>query len=89
MEETANGFTIAEVDLELRGPGEYFGTKQSGLPEFHIANILTDHEILLLARREAFRLVEEDPHLRLSRHASIRKYFLERFKEQLSFVRVG
>jgi ATP-dependent DNA helicase RecG len=89
MEETSNGFTIAEVDLELRGPGEYFGTKQSGLPELHIANILTDHEILQLARREAFRCVEEDPHLRHPDHSFMRKYFLERFKEHLSFVRVG
>jgi len=89
MEETSNGFTIAEVDLELRGPGEYFGTKQSGLPELRIANILTDQEILQIARREAFRCVDEDPHLRHPDHSSMRKYFLERFKDHLSFVRVG
>jgi ATP-dependent DNA helicase RecG len=89
IEKTTDGFAIAEVDLELRGPGEYFGTKQSGLPELRIANILTDHEILNLARREAFSLVEDDPQLRHPGHASMKKYFLERFKEHLSFVRVG
>ena len=53
MAKTSNGFIIAEKDLELRGPGELLGTKQSGLPEFRIGNIVRDQELLELARREA------------------------------------
>src|SRR5579871_39294 len=58
MVRTSNGFEIAETDLLLRGPGEFFGTRQSGDLGFHIANPLRDREILELARREAFALAE-------------------------------
>jgi len=53
MEQTSDGFLIAEKDLELRGPGELLGTKQSGLPEFRIGNIVRDQQLLEQARREA------------------------------------
>src|SRR5438876_8177124 len=58
MVRTSNGFEIAETDLQLRGPGEFFGTRQSGDLGFHIANPLRDRELLDLARREAFSLAE-------------------------------
>lgn len=89
MAETDDGFRIAEVDLELRGAGEYFGTRQSGMPGFRLANIVTDADILQAARSEAFSLVERDPHLSRSEHRSIRKEFEHVYKELLSFVRVG
>ncbi len=63
MVRTSNGFEIAEADLRLRGPGEFFGTRQHGLLGFHVANPLRDRELLELARREAFALAE-DPALR-------------------------
>ncbi|MGA8762137.1 MAG: ATP-dependent DNA helicase RecG [Candidatus Sulfotelmatobacter sp.] len=53
MVRTNDGFQIAELDLELRGPGEFFGTKQAGMPSFHIANLIRDRELLELAKREA------------------------------------
>jgi ATP-dependent DNA helicase RecG len=53
MAKTSNGFLIAEKDLELRGPGELLGTKQSGLPEFRIGNLVRDQQVLEQARREA------------------------------------
>ena len=56
---TNNGFEIAETDLQLRGPGEFFGTKQSGELGFHVANPLRDRELLELARKEAFALTDE------------------------------
>jgi ATP-dependent DNA helicase RecG len=56
MVRTSNGFEIAETDLLLRGPGEFFGTRQAGNLGFHIANPLRDKELLELARREAFAL---------------------------------
>ncbi len=59
--ESTDGFYIAEMDLKLRGPGEFFGTKQSGLPGLRIANILRDQEILEIARREAVDFVEHPP----------------------------
>jgi ATP-dependent DNA helicase RecG len=59
---TSNGFEIAEADLQQRGPGEFFGTRQSGELGFHVANPLRDKELLELARKEAFALVEDGPH---------------------------
>lgn len=59
MVRTSNGFEIAETDLQLRGPGEFFGTRQSGELGFHIANPLRDRDLLELARREAFHLVDD------------------------------
>jgi ATP-dependent DNA helicase RecG len=59
MVRTNNGFEIAETDLQIRGPGEFFGTKQSGEMGFHVANPLRDREFLEMARREAFAMVED------------------------------
>ena len=89
MLDTTDGFKIAEIDLELRGPGDFFGKRQSGLPELHIANLLTDGELLTLARHEAFQLIENDPHLRLPEHLPLRKHFQERMKDALALVQVG
>jgi ATP-dependent DNA helicase RecG len=89
MLETTDGFKIAEIDLELRGPGEFFGTKQSGLPSLQIANLMTDGDLLTLARREAFNIIATDPHLRLPTHQLLRKYFEERLRDAMSLVQVG
>ncbi len=59
MVRTANGFEIAETDLLLRGPGEFFGTRQSGDLGFHIANPIRDKDLLEVARREAFALADD------------------------------
>jgi ATP-dependent DNA helicase RecG len=61
MVETTDGFKIAERDLQIRGPGEFFGTKQSGLPSLKVANLLRDVSILESARREALSYVENSP----------------------------
>jgi ATP-dependent DNA helicase RecG len=59
MEETSDGFKVAEKDLELRGPGEVMGTRQSGVPAFRVGNLVRDYKILEMARREAdFMLTE-------------------------------
>jgi len=63
MEETGDGFMIAEADLLIRGPGDFLGTKQSGLPQFMFANLLRDLRILSEAREDAFELVRADPDL--------------------------
>ncbi len=58
MVRTQNGFELAEFDLQLRGPGEFFGTRQAGLPEFRVANLARDRDLLELAKREAARFVD-------------------------------
>ncbi|MBF0329614.1 MAG: ATP-dependent DNA helicase RecG [Nitrospirae bacterium] len=63
MVKTSDGFKIAEEDLEIRGPGEFFGTKQSGIPDLKVANLLRDGVLLEPARKEAFTLIENDPAL--------------------------
>src|SRR3990167_4708556 len=65
MLKTQDGFKIAEEDLEIRGPGEFFGTRQHGLPELKIANIVRDRGILEIAKNEAFDIVKRDRFLRL------------------------
>jgi len=63
MEQTSDGFKIAEADLTIRGPGDFLGTKQSGLPQFRFANLIRDARILSEAREDAFNLVKNDPEL--------------------------
>jgi ATP-dependent DNA helicase RecG len=58
MVETTDGFRIAETDLKLRGPGEFFGTRQTGIPAFRIANLIRDQKIMEWAKREASEFVE-------------------------------
>jgi ATP-dependent DNA helicase RecG len=66
-----DGLQLAEVDLELRGPGEYFGTRQSGMPDLRVAR-LTDVELISIAREEASRLLDTDPDLARPEHAPLR-----------------
>ena len=75
-----DGFKLAEADLELRGPGEFFGTRQSGMPDLHVAN-LSDLAVLSLARESADRIVREDPDLLLPEHQALRAK-LESFWER-------
>jgi ATP-dependent DNA helicase RecG len=89
MVQTTDGFKIAEVDLKLRGPGEFFGTRQSGLPALRIANLVDDTDLLTLARKEAFDLIKNDPHLRQKSNVCVRKHFEEEFREILELGNIG
>ena len=82
LERIHDGFQLAEVDLELRGPGDFFGTRQSGLPSLRMAHI-SDRELLEMARNEATRLMEEDPGLKSPEHAVIAAQ-VARFVDQAS-----
>ena len=70
LESSNDGFALAEADLRMRGPGEYFGTRQTGLPDLRVAK-LTDQALLLKARNFAERLLERDPHLRAPEHQTL------------------
>lgn len=80
MERTNDGFKIAEADLEMRGPGEFLGTKQSGLPGFRMANLVRDVKILQHARDAAFTLIEKDPLLSKPEHEPVKKKLDELLK---------
>jgi ATP-dependent DNA helicase RecG len=70
VEETIDGFELAEYDLKMRGPGEFFGTRQSGLPDLKLVK-LTDVKLLELARQEAQLIFEKDNYLELTQHRSL------------------
>jgi ATP-dependent DNA helicase RecG len=89
MVASQDGFRIAEADLELRGPGEFFGTRQSGLPEFRVADLLRDGPILEEARREAMAIVAVDPELRQPGHRGLREALLARWRGKLSLASAG
>ena len=73
MTTARDGFEIAEHDLAIRGPGELFGTRQSGLPPFLVADLMRDQELLALARRDAEAWIEENPSLGGERDALLKR----------------
>jgi len=87
MEKTNDGFIIAEEDLSIRGPGEFMGTRQSGLPDFRVANIIRDTRILSEARADAFSLIEKDPRLERHEHRLMKEVFLRRWGGRLDLVK--
>jgi ATP-dependent DNA helicase RecG len=89
MVRTQDGFRLAEVDLEIRGPGEFFGTRQSGLPEFRTAGLVTHARLLEEARQDAARLVAHDPGLRLPEHRALREALIARWRERLELASIG
>lgn len=89
MERTTDGFKIAEDDLALRGPGEFFGLRQSGLPDFRVAHILRDTSILMEARKEAFRVIQEDPELCLPSHEGLKEALISRWKGRMELATIG
>ncbi len=83
MQETNDGFVISEKDLKLRGPGDFFGTMQHGVPEFKVANLFTDMDLLKDAQECAKNILEEDPLLKEDQNSGIRKKIGELFKNKL------
>jgi ATP-dependent DNA helicase RecG len=85
--DSTDGFYISEMDLKLRGPGEFFGTKQSGLPSLRVANILRDGEILEVARREAVDFIARPPSEDELRRAVA--YIRDHWQRRYGLVTVG
>jgi ATP-dependent DNA helicase RecG len=89
MEATNDGFEIAEKDLELRGPGELFGTRQHGLLNLKIADLVTDGAILQTARQEAQALVQNDPILADSRNRLVKEMVSKAYGKQAGLIEIG
>ena len=79
LQNSTDGFKISEKDLELRGPGEFFGTKQHGIPELKIANLITDMDILKIAQKEAIRILELDPNLEQIEYKELKNEIRRKF----------
>jgi ATP-dependent DNA helicase RecG len=84
-----DGFAIAEEDLRIRGPGEFFGFRQWGMPEFRVANIVRDADLLQQARQEAFALLKTDPDLKAPAHQALREAMLRKWQEKLELGSVS
>jgi ATP-dependent DNA helicase RecG len=89
MVKSNDGFMMAEEDLRIRGPGEWFGLRQWGLPEFKAANLVRDADLLQQARRAATALLDEDPHLRASQHRTLKAGMLRRWQAKLDLGSVS
>ena len=86
---TNDGFQIAQADLDIRGPGEFLGARQSGLAPFKVADFQRDYELLRMAQRDAAEWIERDPDLSSDEHALLRRRLLKRFREAVGLVDVG
>ena len=90
MVRTQDGFELAELDLSLRGPGEFFGTRQAGLPEFRVANLLRDRQLLELAKQEAARFVDHpDEAVTESERARVRMQLKQAWQRKYGLVEAG
>ena len=89
MESTNDGFVISDEDLKLRGPGEFFGIRQSGFLKYKIANMITDGPILRKARESAFELVKFDPNLNQPENELIRIRFMNEYQDKLDQANIS
>lgn len=83
MQETNDGFVISEKDLELRGSGEFFGTKQHGIPEFKVANLFEDMDILKKAQNLAIKILDKDPNLEKEENRILRETIDKKFSGKI------
>lgn len=89
MQSTCDGFIIAEEDLKIRGPGEFFGTRQSGMPDLKIADIIRDAKIVQLARDEAQKIIRQDPGLRTPELLGLKQKVMEKFKGTDNYIKIS
>ncbi len=89
MVRTTDGFVIAEEDLKIRGPGEFFGTRQAGMPDLKVASLLRDARLLELARDEAFRIAKDDPALIKPEHQMLKQILQEKWRANLEMASIG
>ena len=84
-----DGFKVAEVDLKLRGPGDIFGTKQSGFPELKFVDIINDADIIKEAKQSAFKIIDGDPQLKSETNFILKENFLKYYSKNLEYARIS
>nr|WP_245526716.1 ATP-dependent DNA helicase RecG [Acetohalobium arabaticum] len=89
MTQSTDGFVIAEEDLQLRGPGEFFGTRQHGLPDLEVADLLRDSRLVELARKEARKVVDSDPKLQQEEHQLLADLLQAKFGDGFELIDVS
>ena len=89
LEKTQDGFRVAEEDLRIRGPGEFLGTRQHGIPDLRVASLVDDRELLDIARKEAFRVIREDHDLEGKENRLLKKEISRRYREKVKNIRIG
>jgi len=89
MVRTQDGFELAELDLAMRGPGEFFGTRQAGLPEFRVVNLLRDREVLEIAKIEAARFAADPKEATEAERACIRAHLKNKWQRWYGLVEAG
>jgi ATP-dependent DNA helicase RecG len=89
MEKITDGFALAEEDLAIRGPGDFLGTRQSGIPDFRIASIVRDARILNEAKDDAFQIAAGDPLLEKQEHSLLKEALITRWQGKLDLARTG
>jgi len=89
MEKYSDGFKLAEIDLEIRGSGDFYGVRQSGLPSFKFSNIVRDAKILIEARKEALRIIQDDPYLEKPENNILRQVLTEKWKKEIDLIQIG
>jgi ATP-dependent DNA helicase RecG len=85
----SDGFKLSEIDLKLRGPGDIFGTRQSGLPELKYGNIVEDADLLFSAKDTAFKVISSDPKLSRPENGLLNKYIKKNFASHFKYLKIG
>ena len=89
MVKNESGFELSEIDLKLRGPGDILGTKQSGFPDLKYADLISDTELIINAKEDAFEIIIDDPNLKKNKNKLIRKNLTENYKENLTYSNIA
>ena len=89
MENTLDGFVVSDEDLKMRGPGDFFGTKQHGFIKSKVVDFANDGAIIRRARQQAFELIIKDPLLKKNDHQKIKNVFKTKYNDMLEFIKIG